>query len=186
MVMEKKDQIRDLLDEVWPAERDVLFRPHRLKYVRKIIQPKGCVFCEAAKAKNPLEKLVLYKSKHAMVVLNKYPYNSGHVLILPVRHCAEIEKLTPAEAEEIHALIPKTVAILKKEYDCSGLNIGLNLGAAAGAGIPDHLHYHVIPRWAGDTNFFPLIAETKMAVETLETTMDKLVKAFSKLKGKKK
>lgn len=164
-------------------------RPERLKYVRKIARPEGCVFCDAAKAtkaQDQKDKLVIYRSEKAMIVLNKYPYNTGHVLVMPVRHCGDLEKLKKDEAEEVHALLPKAVEILKKTYNCAGLNLGLNLGAVAGAGIPDHLHYHVIPRWGGDTNFFPLIAETKMVVETLEETYGRLFKDFQKLLRQKK
>lgn len=173
----------DLLKDIWPQERDVFVRPDRLKYVRKIIRPKTCVFCDAAEAspKELRERLVLYRSERAMVLLNKYPYNNGHLLIMPVGHEGEIEKLEAQVLEEIHGLIPKAVAILKKNYSCTGLNVGLNLGATAGAGIPEHLHYHIVPRWNGDTNFFPLIAETKLVVETLDTTYDKLFKDFQKL-----
>lgn len=185
-MMKKKSTSADLFADVWPQERDVFVRPERLKYVRKIVKPKVCVFCEAAAAKDMAGKLVVYRSENCMVVLNKYPYNTGHVLIMPVRHCADLEKLKPDESRELHNLITESVKILKKNYTCQGLNVGLNLGAVAGAGIPDHLHYHVIPRWGGDTNFFPLIAETKLVVETLETTYDKLIKDFQKLlKGKK-
>ncbi len=182
----KKKLTPDLLNDVWPQERDIFVRPERLKYVRKLIKTKGCVFCEASKAQDLSERHVVYRSKLAMVVLNKYPYNTGHVLIMPVRHCGDLEKLTPQEHQEIHALLPQAVKILKEVYSCHGLNVGLNLGAVAGAGIPEHLHYHVIPRWGGDTNFFPLIAETKMVVESLEDTYEKLYKHFQKLTGKKK
>jgi ATP adenylyltransferase len=184
--MGKKDQIQELLKDVWPQERDIFVRPHRLKYVRKIIKPKGCVFCEAGKVKDLQSRHVLYRSDNAMVLLNKYPYNNGHLLIMPVRHCGDLEKLKTDESSEVHWLITKTVEILKKQYSCHGLNVGLNLGSAAGAGIPEHLHYHVLPRWSGDTNFFPLIAETKIVVETLDSTYEKLAKDFKKLLGKYK
>lgn len=181
--MKKTDS---LLQDIWPQERDVFVRPDRLKYVRKIIQPKGCVFCQALKAKKRGDVGLLYKSAGAMVVLNKYPYNNGHLLLLPARHVGAIEDLKPQEWNEIHLVLKESISILKKAYSCAGLNVGLNLGAAAGAGIPDHLHYHIIPRWAGDTNFFPLIAETKVVVESLATTFQKLEKKFKSLEGKLK
>jgi ATP adenylyltransferase len=183
--MAKKESLKDVLKNVWPQERDIFVRPERLKYVRKLIKTDGCVFCNAVKAKDLKENLVVYKSDKAMVILNKYPYNTGHVLVMPTRHIGELEKMSAAEVQEVHALLPKTVEILKKVYNCAGLNVGLNLGAVAGAGIPDHLHYHVIPRWGGDTNFFPLIAETKMVVETLDETYGRLIGEFKKI-GKKK
>jgi ATP adenylyltransferase len=175
-----------LFDDIWPQERDVVVRPERLKYVRRIAKPKTCVFCEAATTKQPKEKLVVYKGKEAMVLLNKYPYNSGHILVMPLRHEGALESLTDSEHTEVTALVKESVRILKKVYQCTGINVGMNLGAAAGAGIPDHLHYHVIPRWHGDTNFFPLIAETKLIVENLESTMAKLVVEFDKFSKSKK
>lgn len=169
------------LNDIWPQERDVVVRPERLKYVRRMAIPKKCVFCEAASTKKHREKLVVYKGKEAMVLLNKYPYNSGHVLVMPLRHEGALEELSASEHAEISYLVKESVRILKKVYACKGLNVGLNLGAAAGAGIPDHLHFHVIPRWYGDTNFFPLIAETKLIVETLESTFAKLAPEYAEL-----
>jgi ATP adenylyltransferase len=165
-------------------ERNILIRPDRLKYVQKMDRPKGCVFCEAATTKDREKKLVLYRSKHAMVVLNKYPYNNGHILIMPTEHKGNLEDLKDKAYDEIQQLLRHAVVILKKVYKCGGLNVGLNLGADAGAGIPDHLHYHVIPRWYGDTNFFPLIAKTKLVMETPEATLKNLRKPFSALEGK--
>lgn len=173
-----------LLTDIWPQERDVFVRPERLKYVRKIVKPKGCVFCKALQTKKRADVGLLYKSDNAMVVLNKYPYNNGHLLLLPARHIGAIEDLKPKEWNEIHLILREAVGLLKDAYNCSGINVGLNLGKAAGAGIPDHLHYHIIPRWVGDTNFFPLIAETKVVVETLQTSFKKLEKRFKALEGK--
>ena len=113
-----------------------------------------------------------------MVVLNKFPYNTGHTLILPTRHCGELTDLSEEEYGAVMKLLRKTLAALQKSYACPGLNIGLNHGAVAGAGIPDHLHWHIIPRWHGDTNFFPLIAETKVLSETLEQTFQRLHPLF--------
>lgn len=160
--------------DVWPLERDVLFRPDRMKYVRKLIKQEGCVFCSAAKEDATFETLCVYKSKHSMVVLNKFPYNSGHVLVLPLRHCGDLLKLSEDEFSDLQKTVRMTMKCLMDVYDPGGINVGLNHGAVAGAGIPDHLHYHVIPRWSGDLNFFPLIAETKVLVESLEQTFEKL------------
>lgn len=120
-----------------------------------------------------------------MVVLNKYPYNNGHVLVLPIRHTGDFVGLSEAEQRDIHALLLETVRILTSLYEPAGFNVGLNLGAAAGAGIPDHLHYHIVPRWRGDTNFFPLLAGTKVVVETLEQTYARLLPSFERLRLKK-
>lgn len=193
-----------------PLERAVLFKPDRLKYIRKVGQPAGCVFCaalakaELAKAARAAssdsgadraalsESLVLYQGQHAFVIMNKYPYNSGHLLILPKRHEGDLLKLTDDELFEIAVLQRRCVEILNAANQpvakgqsprIPGVNIGLNLGAAAGAGIPDHLHVHIVPRWNGDTNFFPLIAETKVVAETLEQTFERLLPYFNESKG---
>jgi ATP adenylyltransferase len=168
--------------EIWPAEHAVLMRPERLRYVRKMIKPKGCVFCAAASAGAGFGKLVLYRGKRAMAVLNKFPYNNGHLLILPTRHGGDFNKLDEKEHRDLHRLLRESVGFIRKAYECPGINVGLNLGEAAGAGIPDHLHYHVVPRWRGDTNFFPLIAETKVVVETLEQTFERLLPYYQSLK----
>lgn len=161
-----------------PIKR-VLFRPDRMKYVRKLIPQKGCVFCEAARQDLSFESLCVYKSKHSMVVLNKFPYNPGHILVLPQRHCGHLLDLSNEEFLDLNETFRRTFAALEKIYQPAGINAGLNHGAAAGAGIPDHLHYHLVPRWSGDLNFFPLIAETKVLVESLEQTYDKFVEYFS-------
>jgi ATP adenylyltransferase len=161
-------------DSIWPIERDILYRPDRLKYVRKLIKPKGCVFCTAANAKVGISHLVVKRTQYSMVVLNKFPYNPGHVLVMPIRHCGELLKLSLSEYNDLQGLIRETYAALTEAFDPSGINLGLNHGSAAGAGIPEHLHYHIIPRWKGDLNFFPLIAETKVIPTTLESTYDRL------------
>lgn len=163
---------------VWPAERDVLFRPDRLKYVRKLLKPEGCVFCRAASEPPSFETLCVHQTEHSMIVLNKFPYNSGHLLILPRRHVGDLLALSKEEYTDLSELIREAMSALQEFYQPGGMNVGLNHGAAAGAGIPQHLHYHLIPRWAGDLNFFPLIAETKVVVETLEQTWDRLRSRF--------
>jgi len=173
----KKDHI-SLNNEIWPLERDVLFRPDRYRYVRKLIHPEGCVFCEAAEKGIGFESLCVYQTKHSMLVLNKYPYNSGHVLVIPKKHIADLTDLKSEEAADLHELLILTVKALRQVYEPGGLNLGLNLGAVGGAGIPDHIHYHVIPRWAGDLNFFPLVAETKTVIESLEMSFERLIAYF--------
>ncbi|MFN7728968.1 MAG: HIT family protein [Bdellovibrio sp.] len=169
--------------ETWPLERDVLFRPDRLKYIRKLIKQEGCVFCNAAQKPIGFDSLCVFKSKHSMVVLNKFPYNSGHILILPQRHCGDLLELTPVEWADLSELIRTSMKVVKKTYEPAGFNAGLNHGAVAGAGIPEHLHFHLIPRWAGDLNFFPLIAETKVVIENLETSFERLIRGFTKVGG---
>jgi ATP adenylyltransferase len=172
------DLSEKIREEIWPVERNVFFRPERLRYVRKMIRPKGCVFCAAVEAGLSPESLLIYKDDKAIVVLNKFPYNAGHLLVLPRRHCGEFLDLSGDEHEAISACLRMSIQALTEVYGPSGFNVGLNLGSAAGAGIPEHLHYHVIPRWSGDTNFFPLIADTKVVVENLEQTYARLLPYF--------
>lgn len=162
----------------WPLERDVLFRPDRLKYVRKIIKTEGCVFCEARENGVQFESLCAFKTSYSMIILNKYPYNSGHLLVLPQRHVSNLSLLSEDEYLDWSWCVRIAAEALDRIYSPGGVNIGLNMGAAAGAGIPEHIHYHVIPRWFGDLNFFPLVAETKTVIETLETTFNRLIKYF--------
>ena len=164
--------------EVWPLERDVLFRPDRLKYVRKLIKEESCVFCRASSEKMSFDTLCVFQTKYSMVILNKFPYNSGHVLILPKRHCGDLLELSKEEWQDLSLLIRRATKVVREVYQPAGLNMGLNHGAVAGAGIPEHLHFHLIPRWAGDLNFFPLIAETKLVIENLETSFARLTEGF--------
>ena len=170
--------------DIWPLERDVLFRPDRMKYVRRLLPVTGCVFCRAQNEEPSFETLCVYKSEHSMVLLNKFPYNSGHVLVLPQKHCGDILQLSDSEYQDLMLLVRETMRALTEVYQPGGINQGLNHGAVAGAGIPEHLHFHVIPRWSGDLNFFPLIAETKVMVESLEQTYEKLSHYFKSQKGK--
>lgn len=160
------------------TQRRVLFRPDRMKYVRKLIKEPGCVFCRAAQSPIAFETLCVFKTKHSMILLNKFPYNPGHLLVLPQRHCGDLLKLSDLEYNDLQQTFKQAFAAIQNIYQPAGINAGLNHGAAAGAGIPDHLHYHLIPRWSGDLNFFPLIAETKVVVESLEQTYDRFLEYF--------
>ncbi|MCX7674516.1 MAG: HIT domain-containing protein [Bdellovibrionaceae bacterium] len=158
-----------------------LYRPQRARYIKG---PKetDCVFCRVAKDKhNTLDNLCVYRTPLSMVVLNKFPYNTGHILVLPKKHKAYLNELSPAEYADLMEVVRLSERILREVYQPMGMNIGLNLGAAAGAGIPGHLHFHLIPRWSGDLNFFPLIAQSKVIIETPAETFHKLVKAFGSL-----
>lgn len=166
-------------------KRNILFAPWRLGYLKSGAKPRsknGCVFCEAVKIGEGMESLILFKGKKNSVILNKFPYNNGHVMVIPHRHLADMDKLTPTEFTEMHALLKKTQSVLFKAYNPQGLNIGLNLGRVAGAGITDHMHYHLIPRWGGDNNFMPVIAGTRVITESLEDTFDRLKPYFRKRK----
>ena len=162
----------------WPQERAFMARPERYRYVRKLIKPDGCVFCRASRLPPSLDTLCIYKSTHSMLVLNKFPYNSGHTLVIPLKHHGSISDLSAEEYLCLSKLLRQAIEATKKIYECQGLNVGMNLGDLAGAGIPDHLHWHVIPRWHGDTNFFPLISETKVVLETLEQSYERFKQQF--------
>lgn len=186
MAKKKKSENKVLVDvsEVWPQEREFIERPERFKYVRKIIKPEGCVFCTAADSKPSAKSLVLLRKKHCMVVMNKFPYNNGHLLVIPARHVGNITQLKKAEYSELMLTLQQACGILQNAYNTENMNLGMNHGAVAGAGIPDHLHWHIVPRWFGDTNFFPLIAETKIHSQTHEQVFKQLRPLFKKLESK--
>lgn len=177
-VKTKKNWAAKIVKDVWPQERDFMERPERYRYVRKLLPENGCVFCECSQAEVGPESLVLVREKDVMVVMNKYPYNTGHLLILPVKHIGNIWDLSDDVNHRLAFWLKKSAEILKSALNCQGFNMGLNHGAVAGAGIPDHLHWHIVPRWGGDTNFFPLIAETKVLPQTLEQTYEILAPHF--------
>jgi ATP adenylyltransferase len=159
--------------------RRVLFRPKRSNYVRGIKNSKTrCVFCEAAKNKPSFKTLCVFKSEHSMVILNKFPYNSGHLLVLPQRHEGNLFELSQEEYLDLNETLKLASQAITKIYEPAGFNIGLNHGRAAGAGLPDHLHFHVIPRWEGDLNFFPLVTDTKVVIEDLKQSYKKLSQYF--------
>lgn len=166
-------------DQIWPLERDIFFRPARMKYVRKLIKPTGCVFCNSSRNDISVETLCVYKSKYSQIVLNKFPYNTGHVLVLPLAHIGNIFDLSEEIFTDLHKTLRLAMKAIQDIYNPNGFNTGMNHGATAGAGIPDHLHYHIVPRWNGDLNFFPLIAETKLVIETVEDSYAKFQNYFS-------
>jgi ATP adenylyltransferase len=142
---------------------------------------ESCVFCRLAESGPPsLDNLVVWRGDSTFVVLNAYPYGSGHVLVLPLRHVGALGDLTEAESTEIWAATRDSVTAIEKAYQPDGLNMGANLGRAAGAGIPDHVHLHVLPRWSGDTNFMTSVASTRVMPETLPATWIKLREAWSR------
>jgi ATP adenylyltransferase len=139
----------------------------------------GCVFCEVRdRPGDDPGALILTRGELGFVTLAKYPYNPGHLLVLPLRHTGELEDLSAEENGEIQSLLQSCVRALREESQPHGFNIGLNLGRPAGAGIPDHLHWHVVPRWGGDTNFMPVVAETRVLPELLEETYRRLKGRF--------
>jgi len=143
----------------------------------------GCFLCTlpAADPARDREHLLLHRGERAYVLLNLYPYNSGHAMVAPYEHTGDFAGLDPATANVLTALTQRTVAVLKRAYEPEAFNVGMNLGRAAGAGLPDHLHIHIVPRWTGDTNFMPVVGHTKVLPETLEQTYDRLAPLFAEV-----
>jgi len=158
-----------------------LWSPWRMEYLEaaRDEEPEGCVFCALLEQEDAEAARVLARDELAFVALAKYPYNPGHLLVLPVRHTGELEALTPPEHAAIASLLGRGIRALRETADPHGFNVGLNLGRVAGAGIPEHLHWHVVPRWGGDTNFMPVIGETRVLPELLAETYRKLAPRFA-------
>jgi ATP adenylyltransferase len=154
-----------------------LWAPWRLEYIKQADEQAGCVFCDAA-AGDDEERLVVQRGELAFVLLNKFPYSSGHLMVAPYRHVGELAGLTDEEALEVHRLAVQGVAALGEVYGPEGHNLGWNLGRVAGAGVVDHIHLHIVPRWAGDTNFMPVLADVKVLPEHLLETRRRLVEAW--------
>jgi ATP adenylyltransferase len=149
-----------------------LWAPWRLEYIEQADETSGCIFCE------PDDALLVHDGVAAIVLLNKFPYASGHLLVAPRRHVGEFGALTDDEALEVHRLGAAGADALTEAYSPHGFNLGWNLGRVAGAGIVDHVHLHVVPRWNGDTNFMPVLADTKVLPEALTATRDRLRAAW--------
>ena len=154
-----------------------LWAPWRLEYIKQADEQPGCVFCDAA-AGDDEERLVVRRGEGAFVLLNKFPYSSGHLMVAPFRHVGELAELTEGEAVEVHRLATQSLAALREVYGPEGFNLGWNLGRVAGAGVVDHIHLHVVPRWAGDTNFMPVLADVKVLPEHLLETRQRLADAW--------
>ncbi len=155
----------------------LLWAPWRVKYVTGK-KKKKCVFCEAAKS--PKSQHVIFKTKYSLVVLNIYPYNNGHVMVAPLRHIGDVSSLTEQEAMDMFRAVKKIKKILDKVMKAHGYNIGMNQGGVSGAGIPGHLHLHIVPRWLGDTNFMPTIFSTRVISQSLKELQKKLIDAYAK------
>jgi ATP adenylyltransferase len=151
-----------------------LFAPWRLEFIAGK-REEGCIFCKKpAQADRHRQNLILAVAERSFVIMNRYPYTSGHLLVAPLRHTADFASLTPEEGLECFLLLQHSVRVLTEVYRPDAFNLGMNLGAAAGAGIRDHLHWHIVPRWYGDTNFWPVLADTRSIPELLEQAYDRL------------
>jgi len=157
----------------------VLWAPWRMTLIASP-KAKHCIFCRLPRSRDLRKSLILEVTRRSLVMLNGFPYNSGHVMIAPRRHVGSLERLTAPERRDLDETLHRATAIVEREFRPHGVNIGMNLGAAAGAGIADHLHWHVVPRWNGDTNFMPAIAAVKVMPEHLLETYDRLHRRFAR------
>lgn len=159
---------------------DHLWAPWRLTYVADPAEklrkptPDECFLCRGVAESDDRANLVAHRSELSVVVLNRYPYNNGHLLVAPKAHKGRLDELTPDELLDLQLVLRKMLGVLEKRMTPDGFNVGLNLGKVAGAGLPGHLHWHIVPRWNGDTNFMPVLADTKVIVQSLDSLYDLL------------
>jgi len=160
----------------------VLWAPWRLAYVEKDERGDGCIFCDKPRLEDDGERresLVLYSDEYASVIMNRYPYANAHLMVAPREHTADFVRLPVDAAASLGAVLQKAVAVLGKAYSPQGFNVGLNLGRSAGAGIDDHMHWHVVPRWEGDTNFMPMLADCRVLPEHIDEAYERLLPLFA-------
>lgn len=156
---------------------DKIWAPWRVQYIKQK-KIKGCIFCRIFREKKDKKNLVIWRSHHCFVVFNTFPYNNGHLIIVSNRHVNSLEKLTDQELLNLNKTLIKMKGVLEKVLKPHGFNIGMNIGKLAGAGVDKHIHFHLVPRWAGDTNFMPIIANTKVIPQSLEELYKKFKKAI--------
>ncbi len=162
-----------------------LHAPWRMQYIRSIDKPDaGCFFCEAAAATSDTDRrarLVLWTSEHSVVLMNRFPYTNGHLLIAPRAHKAELEDLSDDELLDLQKQTKAAIKLLKRAVSAQGINVGINLGRCAGAGVPGHLHQHIVPRWAGDTNFMSVIGEVRIVPQAIGQLYEELIRVRAEL-----
>ncbi len=158
-----------------------LWSPWRMQYILGEKHGQSCVFCQAFAATEDREYLVLHRGRHSGVILNLFPYNNGHLMIIPYAHQPTFEGLEPEALAEIMTLMNRCVTVLRAAMNAQGFNIGVNMGQVAGAGIGDHVHMHIVPRWAGDTNFITTLGHVRCIPESLQDSFDKLLATWNTL-----
>ena len=162
---------------------DYIFTPWRYAYITNAAKTDGksgeCIFCELPKLRD-LDAKIVYRGKHCFIILNSFPYTSGHVMVVPFAHLDELQKLPEAAANEMMALSQKMEGVLRRVYSPDGVNLGMNVGRAAGAGVAGHIHMHVLPRWVGDTNFMTVTGESRVLPEGLEETWSRVKAALDR------
>lgn len=157
-----------------------IWSPWRMNYIMNHERVADCVFCKAAGEQNDPENLVVYRGQAAFVILNRFPYTSGHLMIVPFTHAASLDELPTTTQAEMMALATRSVQVLREVYNPEGFNLGINLGEAAGAGIADHLHLHVVPRWNGDTNFMSAVGGTRVLPENLQDSYTRITQHWNR------
>jgi ATP adenylyltransferase len=159
-----------------------LWAPWRMEFIRAE-RPDGCIFCDfpAQDVTRDRENLIVHRSSRSFTILNRFPYNAGHLMVIPRAHVADFARLEREELADLHDELRRAIEVLKRVAQPEGLNVGMNLGKVAGAGIVDHMHYHVVPRWAGDNNFMPVLADVRVVVEHLDATWERVRAGFASL-----
>jgi ATP adenylyltransferase len=165
---------------------DILWAPWRMEYIRNTDKASGCIFCDKPKESEDKRNLIVHRAELTFVMMNRYPYNNGHLMVVPFRHTSEMSSLSRSERQELFDLLVLSQEALKEVMQPHGFNIGMNLERVAGAGVVDHLHFHIVPRWDGDTNFMPVVGHTKVLSEGLEETWKKLNRVFLNSSHKRK
>jgi ATP adenylyltransferase len=160
---------------------NVLWAPWRMEYILNNTKEEGCIFCPRKK-ESPAEQNILFRGDHSLVMMNKYPYINGHLLVAPLRHVGTLDKLDSTEKSVLMTMVAHSLAILKKTMKAEGFNVGLNLGKVAGAGVEEHLHFHIVPRWNGDTNFMTVLSDVRVIPEHMEQTYKRLLPFFREVK----
>lgn len=187
-----------MLLEFLTVPNEQLWAPWRLSYIKENSEPTqqpratagllpgadpACFLCRAVAESADQDNLVVHRGEHSFTILNRYPYNNGHLLVAPQRHLARLDSLSAEANLELVQQLSRLVQALERLMNAQGFNIGLNLGRAAGAGVPGHLHWHVVPRWVGDTNFMPIVASVDVIPQALESLWEMLVQEFAEPKG---
>ena len=160
---------------------DHIWTPWRMKYIQENQPENECIFCLAAESQEDEQHLIFYRGARVYMILNRYPYTSGHVMCVPYVHQSRLHDLSEAARAEIMELVSRSVEVLQSVYAPDGFNVGLNLGEVAGAGVADHLHMHIVPRWGGDTNFMTSVGETRVLPEALDETYRRVKEAWDEL-----
>ncbi len=154
-----------------------IWAPWRMKYI-EMEKPRGCILCEKPGQNNDAPNYILYRGNKNFVIMNSYPYNPGHLMIVSYRHIASLDELTNEELHEHFEIVSQSIKVLRQVFNPGGFNLGINMGKIAGAGIEDHFHTHIVPRWQGDTNFMPVISDVRVVPEALAETYEKLKGKF--------